>query len=130
MLTACLPVGSSTASQRELESLKDFLKKQILTVWLTAWARGSRSTHLAFPQSQAVKARRVATWAAFATAAVRRLSMILGFIVRIFARRVAIIRFPQGVLFLARGRDVERLSVVAIAARILATGRLLTWSRE
>lgn len=101
------------------------LKGRVLTVWLTIWAGGSRSTHLAFPHSQAVKARRVAAWADFATAAVRRVDMILGFVVRTFARRAAIVRFFRGGHFLARGRGVERLSVVAIAARILAT-----WSRE
>lgn len=90
-------------------------KGRTLTVWLTVWVRGSHSTHLAFPHSQAVKARHVAAWADFATAAVRHVGMILGFVVRTFLRRAAIIRFFRGVL-----------SVVAIAARILATARLLT----
>ena len=103
-------------------------KGRTLTVWLTVWAGGSHSTHLAFPHSQAVKARRVAAWADFATAAVRRVGMILGFVVRTFFRRAAIIRLFRGGRFLTRGRGV--LSVVAIAARILATARLLTWSRE
>jgi len=110
--------------------LNTILKELILTVWLTVWAGGSRSTHLAFPHSQAVKARRVAAWADFATAAVRRVGIILGFVVRAFARRVAIIRFLLGGLSLTWGRGIERLSVVAITARILATARLLSWSRD
>lgn len=105
------------------------LKERIPTVWMIVWARASHSTHVAFPHSQAVKARRVAAWADFATAAVRRVGMILGFVVRTFARRAAIIRFLRCRFFMARGHSVEWLGVVAIAARILATGHLLTWSR-
>jgi hypothetical protein len=110
--------------------LNALLKERILTAWLTVWAGDSRSTHLAFPNSQAVKARRVATWADFATAAVRRVSMILGFVVRIFARRAAIIGFLRSELILNRGRGVKRPSIVAIAARIPATTRRPTWSWE
>jgi hypothetical protein len=110
--------------------LTAILKGRILTIRLTDWAGGSRSTHLAFLHSQAVKARRIAAWAGFATAAVRRVVMILGFVIRTFVRRAAIIGFFRGGHFLTGGRGVERLSVVAIAARILATARLLTWSRE
>lgn len=106
------------------------LKGRTLTVRLNSWTGGSCSTHLAFPHSQEVKARRVAAWADFATAAVRRVGMILGLVVRTFASRAAVVRFLWGRRFLTRGRGVERLSVVVIAARILATARLLTWSRE
>ena len=102
------------------------LKERILTVWLTVWAGGSRSTHLAFPHSQAVKTRRVAAWADFVTAAVRRIGIILGFVVRAFAIRAAIIRCLLGGLSLTRGRCVERVRVVVIAARILATAHLLS----
>lgn len=106
------------------------LKGRILTVWLNSGTGGSRSTHLALPHSQEVKARRVAAWADFTTATFRRVGMILGLVVRTYARRAAVVRFFRGGRFLTRGQGVERLSVVAIAARILATARLLTWSRE
>lgn len=56
--------------------------------------------------------------------------MILSFAVRTFARRAVIIRFLRGELFLTRSRGVERLRVVDITARILATARLLIWRRE
>ena len=105
-------------------------KGRTLTVWLTVWAGGSHSTHLAFPHSQAVKARRVAAWADFATAAVRRVGVILSFVVRGLARRAAIVRLLLGGLSITQGCGVERLSVVAIAARILAIPRLLRWCRN
>ena len=106
------------------------LKKRLLTVWLIIWTRGNRSTHLACPQSQAVKASCVAARADFATAAVRRVSVILSFVVRGLARRAAIIRLLLGGLSITQGCGVERLGVVAIAARILAIARLLRWSRN
>ena len=99
------------------------LGEQLLTVWLTGWAGGS--THRAFSHSQAVKARRVATWADLATATVRRAVIILGSAIGAFARRAGLIQFLLDELFLGLGRVVERL----IAARILAIAHLLTWSR-
>lgn len=75
-------------------------KEWIHTVWLTVWAGGGRSTHLAFPHSQAVEAGRVAAWAGFATTAIRGVSMTLGFVVHTSSRRAAIIRFLRGGLFL------------------------------
>jgi hypothetical protein len=56
---------------RGKQSLTAILKGRILTIRLTDWAGGSRSTHLAFLHSQAVKARRIAAWAGFATAALQ-----------------------------------------------------------
>lgn len=94
--------------------------------------RGQRQHSFAFPHSQAVKARRVATWAYLATAAIRRVGNILGFVVRAFARGAAIVRFLLVGLSLTRVLGLERLgvAVAAIAARILATSRLLNWSRD
>lgn len=77
-----------------------------------------------------VKASCVAARADFATAAVGRVSVIPSFVVRGLARRAAIIQLLLGGLSITQGCGVERLSVIAIAARILAIARLLRWSRN
>jgi uncharacterized membrane protein YphA (DoxX/SURF4 family) len=94
---------------------------RLLTLCLGACSTGSDSTYLAFPHGQAVKARRVATWACLATAAIRCVAIVLGFVVRAFARGAAIIWLILVRLLLSRILDLKRL----IAARILATARLL-----
>lgn len=80
--------------------------------------------------SRAVKTRRVAVRADFVAAVVKRVGILLGFDVHTFATRAVIIRFLRGELFRTRSRSVEMVSVPDIAARILATDCLLTWSRD
>ena len=69
------------------------------------------------------------TWAYLATAAIMGVGVILGFVVRAFARGAAIVWFLLVGLSLTRVLGLERLSIAiaiaVIAARILATARLL-----
>ena len=104
----------------------------LLTLCLGVCAGGSDNIHLAFSHSQAVKARRVATWAYLATTAIRRVGIILGFVVRAFARGATVVRFLLVELSLTRVLGPERLgvAVAVIAANFLAAARLLNWSRD
>jgi hypothetical protein len=127
-LPSVTPLQAGTSKQSRMA----FCKHRLLTLCLGVCSGGSDSAHLAFPHSQAVKARRVATWAYLATAAIRRVGIILEFVARAFARRAAIVQFllvrPSLTLVLCLKR--LGVAVVAIAARILATARLLHWSRD
>lgn len=71
--------------------------------------------------------RYIATWAYLATAAIRHIGIILGFVIYAFARGLAIVWFLLVRLSLTWVLGLERLgvTVATIAARILATAHLL-----
>lgn len=130
MLAACLAVGSSTTFWGESAIMNGLFKERLLTVYLIVGAGGSCSTHITLPHRQAVKARRIAAWAGFAMAAIRRVDVTLNLIVRAVSRIGTIIWPFLGRLCLTQGLGVESLYVVAITVRVLAAIRPLCWGRD
>ncbi|KAI6777806.1 uncharacterized protein J7T54_002842 [Emericellopsis cladophorae] len=99
----------------------------VISSSVTRWCLGVLAgyemvTHVAFPQGQTVKVRRVATWGYLATAATRRVAVIFGLLACALVRGAANVQRLTSLTWVA--------VVAATTAVVLTDARLLHWGSK